>query len=395
MMLHREYGVALVVGTPLVLITAPLLVELLLVTLAAMLPRSRKALPAPTRPPLGKLVVVVPSHNEEASIARCVHSIAASAGGPGDILVVAHNCSDGTAAEARAAGAMVAVLNDPALAGKGNALAHGFHIAFAELGADAVIIIDADSAVAADLIGLVRQRLENASVLQCRYECRSATNDPRSRLRALAFFCMNVVRPLGRQRLHLSCGIFGNGFAMRRQVLEQVPYNAHSIVEDLEFHLCLIKAGIRCEFLEEARIWAEVPPNAAAAVTQSARWEGGRLRMFQHHAPGLFLQVRRGRLALLEPLVDLAGLPLALEVAALCGLLFFPAPVLRVYAEAGLGIILLHLAVALCLGPDPIAALRALLQAPFYVVSKVAMLPAIIRKARNRAAWVRTSRVEK
>jgi 1,2-diacylglycerol 3-beta-glucosyltransferase len=196
------YGAGLFVGVLLVLATVPLLMELLVVTLAAMIPRSRRVPRALALHALERLIIVVPSHNEELTIGRCIESIAASAGGPDDILVIAHNCVDGTAETARATGAMVYVLDSPDLRGKGNALAHGFRIAFEELGADAALIIDADSIVSANLVQCVRQRLEQASVLQSRYECRGTSNDHKSRLRALAFFCMNVVRPMGRQHLH-------------------------------------------------------------------------------------------------------------------------------------------------------------------------------------------------
>jgi cellulose synthase/poly-beta-1,6-N-acetylglucosamine synthase-like glycosyltransferase len=387
-----EYSVYVILGSLLVVVTAPLLVELLVITLAAMTPRSKRPFQAPALPTLGRLIVIVPSHNEELNIGRCVESVAASAGSTEDILVVAHNCADGTAERARAAGAKVSVLNNPDLPGKGNALEHGFRMAFKELGADAVLVIDADSTVSANLVTCVRRRLDQTQVLQCRYECRSTPNNPNSRLRALAFFCMNVVRPMGRQRLHLSSGIFGNGFAFRRQVIEQVPYSAHSIVEDLEFHLSLLAAGIHCEFVEEARVFAEVPVAGRGATTQTARWEGGRLRMLRCHGPSLLLQVLRGRLRLLEPLLDLFGLPLATEVVGLLLLLLLPIHATRVYALAGMAILALHLLFAVFSGPDPFADLRALAQVPMYVVTKIAMLPAILRMTRSRAAWIRTSR---
>ncbi len=134
MILHRAYAICLIFGLPLVVVTAPLLAELLVVTLAAMMPRSRRKTPALGLPSVKRLVILVPSHNEELNIGRCVKSLAASAGSDDYILVIAHNCVDGTAENARAAGAMVSVLDNPDLAGKGNALAHGFRIAFKSLG---------------------------------------------------------------------------------------------------------------------------------------------------------------------------------------------------------------------------------------------------------------------
>lgn len=392
MMLHAEHALWELAALPLVLLTLPLLAELLTLTLAAMMPDrgpGQPVLPVPKR-----LVVLIPSHNEELNIARCVQSVAASAGSLRDILVIAHNCTDGTAAKARSTGAVVSELSDKKLAGKGNALAHGFHLAFDKMGADAVMILDADSTVSADLIGVVRMRLQSSAVVQCRYQCCSG-DTAKSRLRALAFFCINVVRPMGRNRLHLSCGIFGNGFAFRREVLERVPYDAHSIVEDLEFHLALVSAGFVCDFVGEARVWAEVPVTARGATTQTARWEGGRIRMFRTHGRRLLAQVLRGRFSLLEPLLDLLGLPLALETAGLALLLLIPIHRVRIYALTGFSILGSHLIFAILNGPAPRQDLRALAHAPVYVLSKLRMLPAILRMGGDQAVWNRTPRVQR
>ncbi len=90
-------------------------------------------------------------------IASCVESLRISAAGTETrIIVVAHNCSDRTADRAAEAGAEVVVCNDPQARGKGSALAFGFEYA-ASQGMDAALVIDADSTVSNNLIGLVRE----------------------------------------------------------------------------------------------------------------------------------------------------------------------------------------------------------------------------------------------
>src|SRR5271165_3999422 len=91
-------------GAVLAGITLPLVLELLMVTAADLLPRSgfRAARPGQT-PPL--LAIIVPAHNEELLVDRAVRSLRASAHPGVRIYVVAHNCTDTTAARAEAAGA--------------------------------------------------------------------------------------------------------------------------------------------------------------------------------------------------------------------------------------------------------------------------------------------------
>jgi cellulose synthase/poly-beta-1,6-N-acetylglucosamine synthase-like glycosyltransferase len=381
----------------LLLLTLPLLVELLSLTLGAMLPASdpggEEACPEGTVPaPLTRLMAIVPSHNEELSIARCIESLAAASGSARNIVVIAHNCTDATAAIARAAGARVEIVDNLTLAGKGHALKHGFDFAFNECGAEAVMIIDADTTVSPNIFAEVSKRLATSPVVQCRYQVRNHSASWRSGLTALAFLGINVVRPRGRDRLGLSCGIFGNGFAMRRDVLENVPYDAHSIVEDMEFHLALVKSGYRVRFVTEALVLGDMPLSAATSASQHNRWEGGRLRLLSDWGLPLLRGIFQGKPALAEPLIDLLGLPLALEVFTLFILLLYPDPLTRDYVTAAFSIILLHLVVVIHASPDRWESLRNLLRSPVYLFERVKMFKSVIRASSKGAAWVRTTR---
>jgi len=291
-------------GFVLVLATLPLLAELLVLTTAALLPAATsRAQGTEAKSNSFQLTVLVPAHNEEALIGRCVQSVLSSADANTELLVVAHNCTDATVAVAQAAGARVLLLNDPGQTGKGCALHSGFACTL-DGSAQAVLVIDADSVLDTRLIAEVRRRfLMGAQALQCRYEVNNSQANRRTRLMALALQAFNVVRPLGRERLGLSVGIFGNGFALRREVLERIPYNANSVVEDLEYHLTLLRAGIRVEFVNSATVRGEMPLSNQGARTQRARWEGGRRRMIRRWVPTLMGDLFRGRVKALEPLL--------------------------------------------------------------------------------------------
>ncbi len=207
---------------------------------------------------------------------------------------------------------------------------------------------------------------------------------------------MNVLRPRGRCRLGLSCGIFGNGFALSAETLRRVPYIANSVVEDLEYHLHLIRAGIRVDFLPHATVYAEMPETAAASVSQRARWEGGRILMRRLWTRRLLGNVLRGRIHMLEPLLDLVALPLANQTALLALALvvgaFAPLPWLSLYAILGFFSIQLYLMVAASLAPHPPRALRALAAAPAFLFWKLLLIPRTRRASRAASPWVRTRR---
>ena len=82
------------------------------------------------------------------------------------------------------------------------------------------------------------------------------------RLRVLAFRGINVLRARGRAGLGFSAGIFGNGFAVADSTIERVPFTVDSICEDLEYHVRLVLARLRVEWVEEAYVHAPLAPVA-------------------------------------------------------------------------------------------------------------------------------------
>jgi cellulose synthase/poly-beta-1,6-N-acetylglucosamine synthase-like glycosyltransferase len=381
-------------GAVLAGVTLPLTLELLLVTAANLLPDRRQLILEEEYKEKEdpKLTIVVPAHNEELLVGRCVASLRSSASSNVKILVIAHNCADRTAVNAAAGGGGVLVYNDPTATGKGFALRRGFEHALST-GADAVMVVDADSTVTPNAVGSVLSAIASgARVVQCRYEMFSTTDRASTRLAALAFRGFNVIRPKGRERLGLSAGILGNGFAIVRPVLKAVPYDAFSIVEDLEYHLHLVMAGERVRYLDKAVISAEFPESRAGEAVQRSRWEGGRLHTARILALPLAAKILRGDVRLLEPLFDLTGLPMAYGVFALLLAACIPLAWLRWYAAVSLGIVLAHVLATAWAGPDFLKTLQLLALAPIYILRKLWMIPGVLRGSSAKAAWVRTER---
>lgn len=378
-------------GIVVLIATLPLLAELLVLSIAALLPESSER-KTNGRSGFAPLTVLIPAHDEEALIGRCVRSVLSSASTGVDVLVVAHNSTDRTASNARAAGADVLVLDDAKQTGKGCALSHGFAAILARP-SHGVLVIDADSVIEPGLLDSVQRRLSaGAAALQCRYELSCPQDQPRAKLSSLAFHAFNAIRPRGRARLGLSAGILGNGFALHREVLKRVPYSAHSIVEDLEYHLALVRAKIRVEFIDGAVVRAEVAASSDGERSQRARWEGGRLRVLKLWAPKLFSDILRGRARLIEPLLDLLALPISTEVMLLFLAAFLPMNWLRFYVLAAFGVLVFHIIAASVSGPGVWGTIRALSAVPGYMFWKLRIIPDIWRASRSNAAWVRTER---
>jgi glycosyl transferase family 2 len=381
-----------VTGMLLCVSTFPGTVELLILTIAGCL--RPRADPPGLRRLISRIAVVVPAHNEEDGVADTVTSLrrCLTANSPHTVVVVADNCDDRTADNAQASGARVLVRNNSELRGKGFALEFAFGVLLGE-GFDAMAVVDADTIVEPAFLAAIERCLaQGADAVQCRYGVLNPQASMRTRLMNVALLAFNVLRPRGRERLGLSVGILGNGFALTSDTLRAVPYDTHSVVEDLEYHLRLTRLGKAVRFADQTTVRAKMPTGGSASGTQRARWEGGRMRMIREQAPSLIADVVAGRIRMVEPLLELLLLPLAFQTALLLFALMLPFSPVRWYAAVAFGVIAAHVCAAITVGGGDVSDLMVLAFAPCYVVWKLALAPAITRAARKDTEWVRTAR---
>lgn len=365
--------------------------ELIFLTVGSLLPlrRTQNLIPAPN-----SLAVVIPAHNESENITKTIKSllVCTPPSASVSIVVIADNCTDNTAEVAQQAGAQVLIRHNEEQRGKGYALDYAFSHLLAQ-GIETVLIIDADTIVEPNFLHAAETKFrQGAAALQCRYTVHNAQDSVRTQLLNLALLAFNVLRPRGRDRWGLSAGISGNGFGLTRKTLETVPYTANSVVEDLEYHLALVRAGLKVQFVDNTTVKADMPVSGKGVATQRARWEGGRLRMMREHIPQLLLNVLQGKFRLLEPLLELCLLPLALHVFFIVILLTLPFLPTQIYALLALFVVLIHVITALWIGGGTIKDAQVLLIAPFYILWKLMLLPRLFKTARKDATWVRTAR---
>ena len=144
----------------LVLATLPGTLYLLVLSTAG-LRRIRASLVPASAPTAGwkepAIAIIVPAHNESSGIARTVQSLneIARRDGSATVVVIADNCTDDTADNARAMGARVLERQDDARRGKGYALDFAFRTLASE-GFYGYVVIDADTIAEANLLSAIR-----------------------------------------------------------------------------------------------------------------------------------------------------------------------------------------------------------------------------------------------
>jgi exopolysaccharide biosynthesis WecB/TagA/CpsF family protein len=340
--------------------------------------------PAAAGSPVNQLIVLVPAHNEAELIGRSVRSLLAQ-DYPAELIevvVIADNCDDDTAALATVAGARVMQRSDAEHPGKGHALRWAMDRLLVEpRPPDAVVVVDADSVAHPSLLRELEARLRSgADAVQAEYLVLDEAGT-RAELVGVGFLLFHRVRLAGRAALGLPSSLVGNGMLLSRRLLETHPWDATTGAEDLEYTLNLCMAGIHPEFAARARLWGPMPTGGRASRRQRMRWEGGRFNQVRSRLGKLVRAAVASRdLALLSVAADLAVPPLGLLTilllagAALSALLA-AARVVPGWAVAPwllAGVMLAgHVLAGLVAARAPARAYLALLRAPFFLAAKL------------------------
>jgi cellulose synthase/poly-beta-1,6-N-acetylglucosamine synthase-like glycosyltransferase len=316
---------------------------------------------------------------------------------------VADNCTDDTAAVARASGAEVIERHDATKFGKGYALDFGVqHLSLEP--PEIVIIIDADC------------RVEGGAIDQLALTS-AATGRPVQALHMMISPIKSLVnhqvpefagrvklwlRQLGLTALGLPCLLMGTGMAFPWHVVRSADLTSGSIVEDLRLGLELSLAGYSPIFCSSARVTSEFPSSIKGARIQRKRWEQGHIDMILKDAPRMFFQaIARRNWSALALTLDLAVPPLSLlgiliasvfAATALAGFFGFAYAALTVSTATLLAFMgAIFLAWLRC-GRDVLPGSAILSIAP-YVVGKLRLYRQVLSR-KTDAQWNRTDRTK-
>lgn len=361
---------------------------------------SRRPAPPPAGAPPARIAVLVPAHNEQAGIATAVGALLAQQYPPESrrVVVIADNCSDATAAEARRAGAEVLERHDAHTPGKGPALGWAIDRLWrqaAEL--DMIAVVDADCIATPRLLSAFSDaRAAGAAAVQADYRVSNPGASAAAARRWAGFALRHAVRGRAKAAAGLSCGLFGTGMAFRADVLRAVPWTSHSITEDAEHHARLVQAGHVTAFAPSEAVLSAMPTTEAAAQEQQMRWESGNAALARATVPRL---LRRGAAERDIQLLHLAAEQLVPPQSLLAGGAAATLASAAILHDRPLAILASLTALAqvtyvvggLALVRAPASVWRALATAPASVYRKL-LQTFLILTGRGSKEWVRTQR---
>ncbi|HEX6500210.1 MAG TPA: glycosyltransferase family 2 protein [Micromonosporaceae bacterium] len=238
-----------------------------------------------------RVVVVVPAYNEAATIAYTVHALHAQTRPVDRLIVVPNNCSDDTAAVARAAGAEVWEMPGPNPHKKAGALNWAINRLLPQLDdRDMLLVTDADSILAPGAVAAAVHALRRRGVGAV---CADYQLDRQPRLLDIlqgneyARFSRWVWRKGGRAVV-----LSGVATLFRVPVVRQVLaaralgilpgypaefYHRDPATEDIEMTFAIRALGYRPRVAPGFDAVTDSMPNVRALVLQRVRWQRGML----------------------------------------------------------------------------------------------------------------------
>jgi 1,2-diacylglycerol 3-beta-glucosyltransferase len=277
-------------------------VAYLLTLLAAAATARKPPENGPAAGPATRLAVLIPAHDEEHDIANVIASLNLQTY-PRDcfvVVVVADNCHDRTAEIARAAGAVVYERRDAQRPGKGHALVWGFErVREDHPDIQAITMLDADCEASSNYLDVMSRHIaDGAAGAQARITIGNPDDAWSAALQAASFALISDVQARGRERLGLSSRPHGTGTTLTLDLLDRVPWDAFSPVEDAEYAARLIAAGERFDHAGEAVVTTPAATTLRETGDQQHRWESGRWVIVSEWLPrhlGAGLRRRDGR----------------------------------------------------------------------------------------------------
>ncbi len=245
----------------------------------------KKKKPAPTDMS-HRFAVLICARNEETVIGALIESLRAQTYRQEnlEVFVLADNCTDATAAVARAAGAKVYERFDRTHVGKGYALASLLrHLKWDyPQGFDGYFVFDADNVLKADYVEQMDRVFSEGHDIVTGY--RNSKNFGDNWISAgYALWFLRESRYLNQARylLGTSCAISGTGFLFSRAVARELGnWPFHMLTEDIEFTIYQVTHGRKIAFCADAELYDEQPVEFSQSWRQRMRWSRGYLQVF-------------------------------------------------------------------------------------------------------------------
>jgi cellulose synthase/poly-beta-1,6-N-acetylglucosamine synthase-like glycosyltransferase len=348
---------------------------------------------------LPTVLLLIPAHDEELLIGDCLLSLQQLRYQKDRlrIIVVADNCTDGTAEIVRTAG--VTCLERFDLEQRGKPYALSWAVARLPLDqVDAVVIVDGDTRLHPDFVAAVAKHtpLRN-KVIQAFNDVGNAEENALTRM-ARVLSAVNHRYAFGlKQRVGLNLPLSA-GMCIGADVLKRYGWPAFSICEDWELYAYLSVRGVPIEGAPTAQLLAQEARSLHQSASQRRRWMAGKITVLAEYTSRILRSTSMSTAQKLDCLAELSApgpaVHLGLVVMGCSLTLVLQPPGSRWLAAVmilSLARLITYTVRAILADPEPLKAAWAFVYLPVYTVWRMGTSISALRLL-GSATWIRTSR---
>lgn len=240
--------------------------------------------------------IIIPAHNEEFTIERCVRSLAEldyyqENQRNYEIIVINDGSTDKTGNVLsnlkKDFNFLRIITRKPPRAGKGKGyvLNDGVRICQGEV----IAVFDADARIKPDFLSRIVPYLDDEDVagVQARVRMYNADRNLLTKMQEVEFSIFGNVILRARDIMGKSGFLGGNGQLTRKEFIEKIEgWDGFAVTEDLNMSIKLILDGKKIRYCPEAVVWQEAVPHWKPFFRQRVRWATGNLEtLFVYLAP--------------------------------------------------------------------------------------------------------------
>ena len=227
--------------------------------------------------------IIIPAKNEQDVIGRTIASCINQVHRNLEVLVVCHNCSDDTVAQARSTDKRVKVFDlVTEQAGKGIALNFGVDNASGEY----ILVLDADGILAQDFIKNALPLFDAGyAAVQGKIMPSNREFNTITKLLSLEGDLFSVPFMAVRNFLDKRTPLGGTGVLIRKEILVKVGKFRNELIDDFELSFRLYRSKYRIAFAPLSVVFDEKPPNFGLLFNQRSRWVKGHIDLLKEVVP--------------------------------------------------------------------------------------------------------------
>ena len=224
----------------------------------------------PARP---TIAILIPCHNEEKMIAKCIASCLGQTRPADMILVIDDGSTDNSVHILEGFGDRVEVIKLPKNTGNKSYVQQ---IGLAHIFTDIFISTDADSILDKNFVEYIEKSFTDPEIGAVAGYVMSTKYNWLTALREIEYFVGQEVHKTAQAHINYLYVIPGCASAFRTEIFkDRITFDHDTITEDLDFTYKLHLSKCRIYYQKKAIVWTQDPADLKSYINQLRRWYGG------------------------------------------------------------------------------------------------------------------------